>query len=147
MSVQFTDANHEDDHTDSETRALEQPFAVFKRPHRKRKGQLDISYVRFMLPNGQCVDVEAGSYLVIGRQQGNDREVDFDLSVLYGPESGVSRTHAIMQLTNSAVYIRDFDSRNGTFLNGAELYPMRDYLINNGDELKLGSVKMRIIFV
>ena len=135
---------------DSHTRALVQPFAAFKRP-KKTLGTTDndvtIASVRFMLPNHQAVDVPAGSYIVIGRQQGNDRQIDFDLSVLYGPESGVSRTHAVMQISDTDVFIRDLDSTNGTYLNGAELYALRDYPVQDGDTLKLGSVTMRVIFV
>jgi pSer/pThr/pTyr-binding forkhead associated (FHA) protein len=134
---------------DSRTRALVQPFAAFKRPKKTSGADSDItiSSVRFILPNNQAVDVPAGSYILMGRQQGNDRHIDFDLSVLYGPESGVSRTHAVMQITETDVFIRDLDSTNGTYLNGAELYAMRDYPVNDGDQLKLGSVTMRIIFV
>lgn len=134
---------------DSHTKALVQPFAAFKRP-KKTSGtdnEVTISSVRFILPNHQAVDVPAGAYIVMGRQQGNDRQIDFDLSVLYGPESGVSRTHAVMQITETDVFVRDLDSTNGTYLNGAELYALRDYPVQDGDTLKLGSVIMRIIFV
>lgn len=132
---------------DSETRSLIQPVAAFKRPNRKSQLEDEISIVRFMLPGGDTVDIPAGSVIILGRQEGNDRKVDFDLSELYGPDSGISRTHAILQIANNSVYIRDFDSTNGTFLNGSELYAMRDYPLNDGDELKLGRVKMRVIFI
>lgn len=132
---------------ESLTRALVQPVAAFKRPSKKSNTESSISFVRFILPNEQAVDVPAGSYIVMGRQKGNDRHIDFDLSVIYGPESGVSRTHAVMQITTTSVFIRDFESTNGTYLNGSELLPMRDYPLNDGDELKLGSVVMRVIFI
>ena len=135
---------------DSHTKALVQPFAAFKRPKKvsgTSDNELSIASVRFILPNHQAVDVPAGSFIVMGRQQGNDRHVDFDLSVLYGPESGVSRSHAVMQITETDVFVRDLDSTNGTYLNGAELYALRDYPVQDGDTLKLGSVIMRVIFV
>ena len=132
---------------ESRTRSLVQPVTSFKKPKKKGDTEISLSVVRFVLPDGETVDVPAGSYIVLGRQQGNDRHVDFDLSVLYGPESGISRTHAIMQITTTSVFIRDFDSTNGTFLNGSELYAMRDYPVNDGDELKVGNVTMRVLFI
>ncbi|MDQ7034463.1 MAG: FHA domain-containing protein [Anaerolineae bacterium] len=128
-------------------RSLVQPVGAFKRPRRKLSTEYNISFVRFILPNEQVVDVPAGSYMVMGRQQGNDRHVDFDLSVVYGPESGISRTHAIMQITTTSVFIRDFEYQSFTAAVPTELLPMRDYPMSDGDEVKLGSVIMRVIFI
>jgi pSer/pThr/pTyr-binding forkhead associated (FHA) protein len=135
------------DDYESETKALPDSFHLFKRPKKTSKHAMNLSTVRFILPNGHSEDVPAGEQIIIGRQAGNDNEVNFDLSVIYGPDSGISRTHAVMQISTDSVSIRDLDSRNGTFLNGQELYPHRDYTVNDGDELRVGKVKMRVIFL
>jgi pSer/pThr/pTyr-binding forkhead associated (FHA) protein len=132
---------------DPSTRSIVQPFARFKKPNKNTAEDVELTYVRFLLPEDDFVDIPAGSYIVVGRQEGNDRDVHFDLGILYGSQCGVSRTHAVIQITDACVFIRDFDSTNGTYLNGSELYPLRDYQLCDGDVLKLGKVQMQVIFI
>lgn len=108
--------------------------------------KLQLSMLQFLLPHGEIVEIASQSLILIGRQAGNEHHIDVDLSS-YGAESGISRTHAAVQITYSSVFVRDFESRNGIFLNGEILFPMRDYMLQDGDELKIGTLKLRVIFI
>jgi len=104
--------------------------------------------VRFVLANGQKLDAAARPYIVLGREEeDNTQQIDIDFGSVGGREDGISRSHAIMHVTSNAVLIKDFNSRNGTFLNGFELHPMKNYALHDGDELILGRVKMRVQFI
>jgi pSer/pThr/pTyr-binding forkhead associated (FHA) protein len=68
----------------------------------------------------------------IGRRQ----DCDFCL-----PLSMISRKHCELSLDRGQVCIRDFGSRNGTFLNGQRIEEAR---ANAGDLLQIGPVKFVI---
>ena len=68
----------------------------------------------------------------IGRRQ----DCDFCL-----PLSMVSRKHCELNLDKGQVMIRDFGSRNGTFLNGKRIEESR---VSAGDLLQIGPVKFVI---
>jgi hypothetical protein len=123
-----------------------QPIGAFKKLKQSTTQALRLSRLRFILPDGTNLEVPVSSFLLLGRQDGNEDKIDVDLSA-FGSGSGVSRTHAAIQITHSAIFVRDFESRNGVFVNGEELFPMRDYPLQDGDELKLGNLKLRVIFV
>jgi pSer/pThr/pTyr-binding forkhead associated (FHA) protein len=65
------------------------------------------------------------------------------------PESGVvvgdpevSRSHARLEAEGGAVFLRDLDSRNGTFLNGR---PIRSAIeIREGDEIDVGTTRLTV---
>jgi len=129
-----------------QTQMLTHPRAKFKALENPPEAELHLSMFQFMLPDGEAVEIASQSLILIGRQVSNKHQVDLDLSK-FGAQSGVSRTHVAIQITHSAVFVRDFESRNGVFLNGEILQPMEDYILRDGDELKLGAVKLRVIFV
>jgi hypothetical protein len=97
--------------------------------------------------NEQYIDIALRNYMVIGRQDGEaDQHLDVDLNPLGGLEFGVSRYHAIVQIEEDQVFIRDFNSRNGTFVNGFSLKPMVAYRLREGDELVLGELTLTVKF-
>lgn len=54
-------------------------------------------------------------------------------------DEAVSRRHALVTLHETQqVTLRDIGAANGTRLNGAELEPMVDYPLHDGDEISLG---------
>lgn len=107
------------------------------------------SKIRFVMDDMTAVlDVPVRNYMVIGRKDnGDDRQVDIDLSALNGQQHGVSRYHAIIQVSNDRISIKDFNSSNGTYLNGFVLKPMFGYRLRHGDELVLGRLQMTIHFI
>jgi hypothetical protein len=73
---------------------------------------------------------------------------DLDLTDYGGPVGGVSRLHARITIVESAgegdhqFYIEDLNSVNGTFVNEVKLTPNVRRQLNDGDELRLGRVKV-----
>lgn len=54
-------------------------------------------------------------------------------------DSAVSHRHALINRQSDGTFtLRDIDSANGTILNGVELTPMVDSVIQDGDEFTLG---------
>jgi hypothetical protein len=104
--------------------------------------------LRFTLSDGTKMDAAARHYIMLGRKdEGYDDQIDLDFTNLGGRENGVSRCHAIVRVTGSGVFIKDFNSRNGTFLNGYELHPMREYAVSDGDEIVLGRIRAQLKFI
>jgi len=54
---------------------------------------------------------------------------------------GVSRRHARVIVSEAEALVEDLGSKNGTFVNGVRL--TRCQLLRDGDEVRLGSVRMR----
>lgn len=129
------------------TNLLNRKFGAFKRPNAKATSHLDLAMLRFHLPEGKVIDVPATGTIIIGRGSNNPENVDVDLDIVGGGSSGVSRVHALIQVADDAVFIRDNGSRNGVFLNGEELYPNQNYKLSDSDILLLGSIQMQVFFM
>lgn len=88
------------------------------------------------------------SKVILGRDMsalGGDDLVDLEHFV--GHKAGISRRHAEMVCTaNGEVIVTDLASSNGTFINGEKLSPLRNYMLQNGDEIKFGTLKMKLAF-
>lgn len=70
---------------------------------------------------------------------------DLDLSSDGGLEGGVSRHHCKIHQRGSAYLVEDVGSANGTFLGGQRLTPYLPHVLDDGDELQLGRIKLRVI--
>ncbi len=72
---------------------------------------------------------------------------DVDLTPFAGYRMGVSRRHAAIRSgENQTLDLWDLGSSNGTFLNEERLNPHRPYRLRDGDEIRLGSMTIRIYF-
>lgn len=72
---------------------------------------------------------------------------DVDLTPFAGYRMGVSRRHAAIRSSdNQNLDLWDLGSSNGTFLNEERLNPHRPYRLRDGDEIRLGSMGIRIYF-
>jgi FHA domain-containing protein len=67
-----------------------------------------------------------------------DKDAGIDLTPFMGQLKGVSRVHAVLHRTASALTIVDMKSTNGTFINGKKLLPERAYALQNDDQITLG---------
>jgi pSer/pThr/pTyr-binding forkhead associated (FHA) protein len=130
------------------TQTLPRPVNAFRSPYDSSlpTKQRRVTAVRFHLEHNSSIDIPARAYIMLGRQKNNQDTVDVDLGDA-GEKQGVSRNHAVIQVINHMVTVRDYNSRNGTLLNGEKLYPMRDYPLQSGDELTLGCVTVKVQFV
>lgn len=58
----------------------------------------------------------------------------------------VSRRHCEIMIDKDAIRVRDLQSKNGTFVNDKPLIPGVVFEIDPDDELRLGSVRFRVMF-
>jgi pSer/pThr/pTyr-binding forkhead associated (FHA) protein len=100
-----------------------------------------------IMNSGRRIKLDISDDLLIGRKD-NTRGIfpDVDLGLDGGYDSGVSRRHAILSHKDGAYQIEDLGSANGTFVNGQRIAPQAATPLANGDELKCGTLLMRIEF-
>jgi pSer/pThr/pTyr-binding forkhead associated (FHA) protein len=93
-----------------------------------------IESLRLIFADGTSKVYPASTVLGLGRRDAdNQQQIDIDLVF-----SGISRLHAFLYIEDNSLFLEDFNSRNGTFLNGYELIPLRRYEVYEGDSIRLG---------
>lgn len=98
-----------------------------------------------VLNNGRLINLPLAVPVLIGRQDSTRGFFpDLDLNNDGGHDSGVSRRHARVSVIEANAYIEDLDSANGTFINDQRLTPRTPYRIQPSDELRLGSLILRV---
>jgi pSer/pThr/pTyr-binding forkhead associated (FHA) protein len=131
------------------TRALHLPPTKFKRPTRQTQSKPN-SPVQLAIEfsSGGAITIDLNQPVILGRHMENaDDKTKVDISQTGDVDNGVSRFHAILHTIDGTIYVTDNNSLNGTYLNGAELYPMRNYKLTDGEALKLSSVKLQVKFI
>jgi hypothetical protein len=100
-----------------------------------------------IMNSGRRIKLDIGDDLLIGRKD-NARGIfpDVDLGLDGGYDAGVSRRHAILAHHNGIYTIEDLGSANGTFVNGKRLASEATMHLSSGDELKCGTLLMRVEF-
>lgn len=89
--------------------------------------------LRYVLPDGAQKEVELGEKsITIGRGS------DVDISI---PDTLASRVHCGISFWDDAFFLRDFKSRNGTFLNDKQIEVAR---LNPGDRIRVGDTVLTI---
>ncbi len=78
---------------------------------------------------------------------GGSAKTHVDLSRYDAINFGVSRLHMMLHNQDGKFYVQDLDSINGTFINGDPIKPSERILIANGDEIRLGQLRMYIYFL
>jgi pSer/pThr/pTyr-binding forkhead associated (FHA) protein len=73
-------------------------------------------------------------------------EDQVDLNPFGALQTGVSRSHAKLLMTNDQLYVVDLDSTNGTYLHRRRLKPNEPSLLRKGDELLLARMRIQITF-
>lgn len=71
---------------------------------------------------------------------------EIDLTPFHAYTHGVSRRHAIINVREGRITVKDLDSTNGTKLNEFDLLPGTEYRLRHGDELTLGQLKLQVLF-
>lgn len=92
------------------------------------------------------IGMEVTARIVLGRFD-PDIQPDLDLNDYGGLMWGVSRQHAQIVQEEQSLYIEDLNSTNHTCLNGFTLIPFTRYRLRDGDELRLGKLKIMVRFV
>jgi len=95
--------------------------------------------LRLRFENGDGIDCRIQSVISLGRRDSvNHQQIDIDFASFGIGE--VSRLHAFIYADERGLQVQDFNSRNGTFLNGYKLIPMERYALKTGDMLTLGRI-------
>lgn len=99
-----------------------------------------------VLNSGRRLRLEDGKDLLIGRATRDGEYPDIDLGRDGGYDAGVSRRHAMISIRDGVCMLTDLSSSNGTFVNGRRLSPHQPVALRNGDELKFGTLLLRVEF-
>ncbi len=60
---------------------------------------------------------------------------------------GVSRKHIRLSVRDQLLRIEDLGSTNGSFVNGKRLAAHQPVLLRDGDEIRLGQLRLHVLFV
>lgn len=125
--------------------AIDVPDPVFIPEPSKPAGGPSITLV--IMNSGRRIKLDIGEDLLIGRKD-NARGIfpDVDLGLDGGYDAGVSRRHAILSHQDGTYRIEDLNSANGTFVNDQRVAPSSITTLSSGDEVKCGTLLMRVEF-
>ena len=100
-----------------------------------------------LLDTGQVLPLSSRNEFTMGRiSEGQPIMPDIDLSPYQAYAAGVSRLHAIIKREGAKIIFMDLGSANGTYINGKRLSPNVEQVINHGDIVALGKLKMQVLF-
>ncbi len=100
----------------------------------------------YFLDTGQILDLETQKEYTIGRQYENQPILpDIDLTPFKGFEWGISRLHAKINVGYQEVTITDMGSSNGTWHAGKRIPEDSPYVLNHGDLIMLGKLRIQAL--
>lgn len=92
---------------------------------------------------GAEIPLPAGAEILVGREDPiSGIFPDIDLTPHGGEDGGVSRKHLRIRAQDGGYTVEDLDSTNFTFVNHQRLTPGSPQPVKDGDELRLGRVRL-----
>lgn len=99
-----------------------------------------------LLDTGQVLPLSTRNEFTMGRiSEGQPIMPDIDLSPYQAYAAGVSRLHAVIKRDGNRIIFLDLGSANGTYINGKRLTPNAEQVLNHGDIIALGKLKLQIL--
>lgn len=99
-----------------------------------------------LLDTGQVLPLSVRNEFTMGRiSEGQPIMPDIDLSPYQAYAAGVSRLHGVIKRDGNRVIFMDLGSANGTYINGKRLTPNVEQVLNHGDIVALGKLKMQVL--
>jgi len=102
---------------------------------------------RFVLSNGQEIDLSQAQHLIIGRSDAaTSWTAPLDLQGYLGDSvvaQGLGRKHAEVNAQGGQVTLSDLNSTNSTYIAGQKLAPMTPTPLVDGQEISLGRVTLQ----
>jgi len=99
-----------------------------------------------LLDTGQVLPLSARNEFTMGRiSEGQPIMPDIDLSPYQAYAAGVSRLHGVIKRDGNHIIFIDLGSANGTYINGKRLTPNVEQVLNHGDIIALGKLKLQIL--
>ncbi|MBI5930335.1 MAG: FHA domain-containing protein [Chloroflexi bacterium] len=102
-----------------------------------------------VLSTRQQLHITIQDKLILGRcaEPETDGTPNIDLSPFLGYQLGVSRRHLMLVRQESdEILAFDLSSSNGSFVNGQRMSGHKGHTLQDGDELMLGSLTIRVYF-
>ncbi len=128
--------------TDEEIARVAETGAPPARPD-LRSGQAVVAL--FVTGQKRPILLEKRDEILLGREPMRPGEPPV-LDPKQGIQLGVSRHHASINFTDGVYAVKDLDSTNGTFLNGKKLLAQLPYMLQSGDQLRLGALVIYVYF-
>ena len=98
------------------------------------------------LESDQFLPLFGKNEFTLGRiNEGQSIQPDVDLSSYNGYKQGVSRIHAVVQIKDTGIILKDLGSVNGTRLNGTKLVPHLPHALKHGDLILFGKLKVQAV--
>lgn len=106
----------------------------------------DANLSLYLIETGEVIPLKGLTEFTLGRSS-EDQPIlpDVDLAPYHAYESGVSRLHASILLSQPCALLTDFGSANGTELNGQKMTPNKPYQVTHGDIFSLGKLKIQLL--
>jgi len=122
------------------------PRPVQPAPAPAAPARTTLAGVQLIVPaSGAVLALPASTQALVGRSDPvSNYYPDVDLSSHGALENGVGRRHMQVLVQNGQIVAEDLDSTNGTFVNGQKLAAKTPHPLNNGDELRLGRLVLRL---
>ncbi|MEL6272566.1 MAG: FHA domain-containing protein [Chloroflexota bacterium] len=121
---------------------------MYDRDDMDREGDVPWRIGLHLVDADHTLEIEIGAAVTLGRQGLDTFDYPHHNLTQYGAQqAGVSRVHARLSVTKQGVAIHDLSSTNGTLLNGYRLEPFTDVSLQDGDEIELGRLRIRITFM
>ena len=99
-----------------------------------------------VVDTGAEIPLPSGSEILIGREDPVSGVFpEIDLTPHGGEEGGVSRKHMRLKFHDGSYLAEDLNSTNFTMLNQQRLAPHAPQAINDGDEIRLGRVRLQLL--
>lgn len=99
-----------------------------------------------VVSSGEIVSLLGRDNFTLGRSvEGQALVPDIDLSQYEAYDHGISRMHAEVRLEETGVSVIDLESANGTIVNGKRLETQSPELIQHGDIIQLGRMRLQLI--
>ncbi len=99
-----------------------------------------------LLDTGQVLPLSSRNEFTMGRiSEGQPIMPDIDLSPYQAYAAGVSRLHAVIKRDGNRIIFIDLGSANGTYINGKRLASNVEQVLNHGDIIALGKLKLQVL--
>lgn len=100
----------------------------------------------FVMNSEQPVLIKGAQRVTLGRSVEGGAPVSIDLTDYGAALLGVSRQHAAILVSQEMYLLQDLGSTNGTWLNEVRLPPHIPRTLKNGDMIRLGQLRIYIVF-
>jgi hypothetical protein len=99
-----------------------------------------------LLDTGQVLPLSTRNEFTMGRiSEGQPIMPDIDLSPYQAYAAGVSRLHGVIKRDGARIVFMDLGSANGSYINGKRLASNVEQVLNHGDIIALGKLKMQVL--